>query len=115
MRNVIVAIALIGIACGPGAPKAGTVVDTRYEPYREWEETYYTTQCISHNEDGGCISSISIPHQRTRRDDEDWMVKLEECKYDDSGNRKCRAGWREIDRQDWEALGVGDFYGERQE
>lgn len=104
------------MACGPGAPKSGTVVGKRFEPFREWEETYYHSQCIAHNKDGVCTSYINIPYQVHRTDDEDWMVQLEECHYDDNnGERKCRTGWREISQRDWESLEVGDFYGQRED
>lgn len=122
MRNVIATVtswlaigAVMLVACGPGAPKAGTVVDTRFEEERRWTTTRVVEHCLSRDENFNCVSRWYETVIDNHYDDPDWMVKLEECKYDDSGNRKCRAGWREIDRQDWEALKVGDFYGERQE
>jgi len=103
-------VALLALACGPGAPKSGTIVERWYEERREWDETYYVNQCVSYNDKGVCTASISIPMTDHHVDDEDFMVKLEECSYDDSGNRKCRSGKREIPQSDWERLEVGDFY-----
>lgn len=110
---VSLAVILGVLGCGPGAPKSGTVVQKWYEEATTRTWTHWHDQCVARDEDGWCTTNIQIPHEHTDYDDEDWKVKLEECKYDDSGNRKCRAGTREIPQADWEQLEVGDFYGDR--
>lgn len=106
--SLVVAGAALALACGPGAPKSGVVVQKWYEEERRWETS--ETYCMVHDGKGYCTvwGTRDVKHY----DDPDWMVRLEECHYDDNGNRKCRQGNREIPQGEWEQLKVGDSYGE---
>ena len=100
------------VACGPGAPKAGTVVSKWYEPAREWDTHYSVQHCAFYDyKTSTCNFYYWTEETDHHYDDEDFMVTLEDCHYNDEGDRKCNKGNREIPRAEWDKLKEGDFYG----
>lgn len=125
----LLALLVFGIAsCGvpdwlKGAPKSGTVVSKRHEPghwYDQYNSCKYQTPVIRtrvvSNPNGGTSVETYTDMQCQGGydhlyDDEDWKLLLKQCKQKSDGTTgKCRSGWREIHRERFATLSVGDYY-----
>ena len=108
---VLLASVLLLVGCSDPI-KEGKVLNKRHEEAREWVTYSSERRCISGNSFDYSPSNIcwydTVPNHHY--DDPDWMVELEECKYDDESKLKCRRGWIEIPESRWNSISVGDKY-----
>lgn len=127
-RIAIIALALLAlVSCGEPPPKEGYVRDKSFEA-AHWEggfETYYTTEYRCHTVSSYNYASKSYktsqqcgPEMVSRQRWEDhhtyvedrWKIKLEDCKVNDKGERKCRTGWLTVDQQTYHEYRIGSHY-----
>jgi hypothetical protein len=95
---------MVAIICAARPPKAGIVIDKRYEPARTYIdiETHFTT-----NSDGD-LTTISVPVMKY--DDEDWLIMIE----GENSKGKLTTNTIEVSYDIYKNLMVGSMYGVEQ-
>lgn len=120
---VAVAVVLLLAGCGDPPPTEGYVRAKKFEP-AHWEggyEPYTTVEMRCHSEyDYGSKTTRTVcgsePVTHYRWEDhhnwvgDRWKLKLEDCKPNDDGKRKCRTGWLTVDQEDYHSHGIGSHY-----
>lgn len=121
---LVVALALFG--CGDPAPKEGFVREKKYEP-AHWEDGYRTEYRYEYRchpgyrigPDGRSVYTTdcgieSVPYsvyeEHHRWINDQWRLRIEDCKENDKGEMKCRDGWVSVDHDTYVDFRIGRHY-----
>ena len=126
MRRLLLLALLVFMACGEPVTE-GYIRQRKFEP-AHWEGGYETHTRVVHQcrtvsrydslEDEYVTEQECGPETETYQEweshhhmvDDAWSFKLEECKFNEKKERKCRTGWVSVDETTFHGFENGEHY-----